>query len=137
MCSLQTLSLTLLQLHVTYYCCYCYCYCHNCRTEFRSLEVQLTDFENAAFVVFIVLVTRVILAFDLNLYVPLSKVDENMRRAHARDAVHTQKFAFRTSIDPPAADGPTQPASDQVSLLLFIVVVQCMHYRTLYGTLLL
>jgi Glutamate-cysteine ligase len=44
------------------------------RTEFRSMEVQLTDLENAAFTVFVVLVTRVILAFDLNLYIPLSKV---------------------------------------------------------------
>ena len=42
------------------------------RTEFRPMEVQLTDFENAAFSVFTVLVTRVILAFDLSLYVPLS-----------------------------------------------------------------
>jgi len=38
------------------------------------MEVQLTDFENAAFTVFIALVTRVILAFDLSLYLPLSKV---------------------------------------------------------------
>lgn len=44
------------------------------RAEFRSMEVQLTDFENAAFVVFVVLVTRVVLAFDLCLYIPLSKV---------------------------------------------------------------
>ena len=44
------------------------------RTEFRSMEVQLTDFENAAFTVFMALVTRVILAFDLSLYIPLSKV---------------------------------------------------------------
>ena len=51
------------------------------RTEFRSMEVQLTDFENAAFTVFVVLVTRVVLSFDLNLYIPLSKVDENMQRA--------------------------------------------------------
>lgn len=28
------------------------------RTEFRSMEVQLTDFENAAFTVFIILITR-------------------------------------------------------------------------------
>ena len=37
------------------------------------MEVQLTDFENAAFVVFVVLITRVVLAFDLCLYIPLSK----------------------------------------------------------------
>ena len=46
------------------------------RTEFRSMEVQMTDFENAAFTVFVVLVTRVVLAFDLALYIPLSKVSQ-------------------------------------------------------------
>ena len=37
-------------------------------------QVQLTDFENAAFVAFIVLLTRAILSFHLNLLIPLSKV---------------------------------------------------------------
>lgn len=119
------------------------------------MEVQLTDFENAAFTVFVVLVTRVILAFDLALYIPLSKVstapmhktffigndfnfyltmpvfilpaflilpvdlilpvplilpvtsqvDENMHRAHQRDAIHTQKFFFRKHMAPPPSTG--------------------------------
>lgn len=34
----------------------------------------MTDFENAAFAVFLVLLTRAILAFNLNFYVPISKV---------------------------------------------------------------
>jgi glutamate--cysteine ligase catalytic subunit len=71
------------------------------RTEFRSMEVQLTDFENAAFTTFMVLLSRVILSFELVLYVPLSKVDENMRRAHVRDAVRTQRFYFRKFVAPP------------------------------------
>uniref|UniRef100_A0A7S4B8C5 Glutamate--cysteine ligase n=1 Tax=Chrysotila carterae TaxID=13221 RepID=A0A7S4B8C5_CHRCT len=86
------------------------------RTEFRSMEVQLTDFENAAFTVFVVLISRVILYFDLNLYMPLSKVDENMRRAHSRDAINTEKFWFRQTIMPPdsrrssfTADGEHRP----------------------------
>ena len=37
-------------------------------------QVQLTDFENAAYVVFLVLMTRVILTFQLNFIIPLSKV---------------------------------------------------------------
>ena len=44
------------------------------RVEFRSMEVQKTDFENAAFSVFVVLLTRAILSFNLNFYVPISKV---------------------------------------------------------------
>jgi len=71
------------------------------RVELRTMEVQLTDFCNAAFTVFTALVTRVILAFDLGLYIPLSKVDENMRRAHLNDAARTQKFFFREFMGPP------------------------------------
>lgn len=71
------------------------------RTEFRSMEVQFTDFENAAFTVFIVLITRVFLAFDLAFYIPLSKVDENMKRAHQKDAINNLKFYFRKHVAPP------------------------------------
>jgi len=62
--------------------------------------VQLTDFENAAFTAFIVLLSRVLLVFDLDFLLPLSKVDENMRRAHIIDAVNTQKFWFRRDVVP-------------------------------------
>ncbi|CAN8067831.1 unnamed protein product [Agarophyton chilense] len=68
------------------------------RTEFRSMEVGLTDFENAAFSVFIVLLSRVILAFNLNFYIPMSKVDENMETAHGRDAVNNEAFYFRKNV---------------------------------------
>lgn len=44
------------------------------RVEFRSMEVQATDFENAAFAVFIVLLSRAIMEYQLNLYMPISKV---------------------------------------------------------------
>ncbi|KAK4138088.1 glutamate-cysteine ligase-like protein [Trichocladium antarcticum] len=70
------------------------------RVEFRPMEIQMTDFENAAFTVFIVLVTRVILSFNLNFYIPIAKVDENMETAHARDAVLTRRFHFRRNLFP-------------------------------------
>lgn len=38
------------------------------------LQVQLTDFENSAYVVFVVLLTRVILSYKLDFLIPLSKV---------------------------------------------------------------
>ncbi|PNJ23758.1 GCLC isoform 8, partial [Pongo abelii] len=44
------------------------------RVEFRPMEVQLTDFENSAYVVFVVLLTRVILSYKLDFLIPLSKV---------------------------------------------------------------
>lgn len=71
------------------------------RTEFRSMEIQLTDFENAAFSVFVALLSRVILTFDLNLYIPLSRVDENMEAAHRVNAVTDEKFYFRCHLAPP------------------------------------
>jgi glutamate--cysteine ligase catalytic subunit len=74
------------------------------RVEFRVMEVQLTDFENAAFTVFIVLLTRIIISYGLNFYMPLSKVDNNMAKAHKRDAVRTEKFAFRKNIHEQGAD---------------------------------
>lgn len=64
------------------------------------MELQLTDFENAAFTAFIVLLTRVILTFDLNLYIPLSRVDANMQRAHSRNAAAKGKFFFRRHLAP-------------------------------------
>eukprot|EP01138_Halocafeteria_seosinensis_P015003 gb/GECG01015315.1/.p1 GENE.gb/GECG01015315.1/~~gb/GECG01015315.1/.p1 ORF type:complete len:872 (+),score=96.63 gb/GECG01015315.1/:1-2616(+) len=70
------------------------------RVEFRTLEAQLTDFENAAFTVFTVLASRVILFFDLNLYIPISKVDENFARARTKDAATEQKFFFRKHVVP-------------------------------------
>jgi len=68
------------------------------RVEFRPMEVQFSDFENAAFVTFAVLLTRIISSFELNLYMPLSLVDRNMQTAHKRDAARQEKFYFRKQI---------------------------------------
>uniref|UniRef100_A0A672HLV3 Glutamate--cysteine ligase n=1 Tax=Salarias fasciatus TaxID=181472 RepID=A0A672HLV3_SALFA len=68
------------------------------RVEFRPMEVQLTDFENAAYVVFVVLLTRVILSYKLDFVIPLSKVDENMKVAQKRNAVQESMFYFRKDI---------------------------------------
>ena len=77
----------------------------NWRVEFRPMELNLTDFENAAFSVYLLLLTRAISTEGLNFYMPMSKVsplavvsgpqkildpglwtlnrvDENMKRAH-------------------------------------------------------
>ncbi|KAL9600216.1 MAG: hypothetical protein Q9219_003359 [cf. Caloplaca sp. 3 TL-2023] len=70
------------------------------RVEFRPMEIQMTDFENAAFSIFIVLITRAILSFDLNFYIPIARTTENMETAHARDAVSSKKFWFRNDPFP-------------------------------------
>ncbi|KAG5831185.1 hypothetical protein ANANG_G00301140 [Anguilla anguilla] len=68
------------------------------RVEFRPMEVQLTDFENSAYVVFVVLLTRVILSYKLDFLIPLSKVDDNMKMAQKRNAVLEGMFYFRKDI---------------------------------------
>ncbi|GAA5832048.1 hypothetical protein JCM5353_000733 [Sporobolomyces roseus] len=83
------------------------------RVEFRSMEVQLTDYENAAFAVFIVLLTRAIMSKGLNFYLPISKVDENMHRAHRRDAVNSQKFYFRKNLFDPKPGHGCDPSLDK------------------------
>jgi len=40
----------------------------------------MTDFENAAFAVFVVLLSRAILSFNLNFYIPISKVNPRSKR---------------------------------------------------------
>lgn len=80
------------------------------RVEFRPCEAQITDFENAAYVCFIVLLTRVILTYELNFLIPISKVDENMKRAQKRDAVLNEKFWFRKD---PTRNGQSSGASDE------------------------
>ena len=70
------------------------------RVELRTMELQLTELENAAFVTVVQLLTRALLHFGLNLYMPMSRVDENMVRAHTRDAVRTQTFWMRRHILP-------------------------------------
>ena len=83
------------------------------RVELRTMEVQLTDFENAAFTVFVVLLSRVILFFDLNLYMPLSLVDANFERANMRSAAAGARFWFPPVIcsrrGAPGAPPPPPP----------------------------
>jgi glutamate--cysteine ligase catalytic subunit len=67
------------------------------RVEFRTTELQFTDYENAAFVSFLVLITRVILSFKLDLLIPISNVDENMKRAQKRNSCLNEKFYFKVN----------------------------------------
>ena len=75
------------------------------------MEVQLTDFENAAFSVFFVLLSRAILAFDLNFYMPISKVDENMQTSQKRDAARKEKFYFRKNVYTSEQGSPASSAT--------------------------
>lgn len=70
------------------------------RVEFRSMEIQITDFENAAFSTFIALIGQAILNHPdaLNFYIPISKIEENMKLAHKRDSTINDKFYFKKNV---------------------------------------
>ncbi len=93
------------------------------RIEFRPLEVQLTDYENAAFAIFTVLLSRCIASQGHNFYLPMSYVEENMRRAQVKDAVRTERFFIRrnsikSSTLPPSAASEalkTTPCASSIS----------------------
>lgn len=89
------------------------------RVEFRPMEVPLTDFETAAFIVFMVVLRHAMEHFQMNLYVPMKLVVENMQRAMNRDAVLHEKFWFRTgdwTFDEPSNNGSTKATIQQLSL---------------------
>lgn len=68
------------------------------RVEFRTMDIQLTDFENSAYIIFTVLLARMIISLNLNFQIPMSKVHENFARAVEKDAILTQKFWFKLNI---------------------------------------
>eukprot|EP00347_Sterkiella_histriomuscorum_P009710 403340177 len=70
------------------------------RVELRTMDIQLTDFENAALFVLVGMIYNILNYFDINLLMDISKIDENMHRAHQVDACSQQKFWFRTNILP-------------------------------------
>lgn len=68
------------------------------RVEFRTMDIQLTDFENSCLLVILGLVVNVINHFNLDFVLPISKCDENMERAHKRNGVLNQKFWFNKNF---------------------------------------
>jgi len=68
------------------------------RVEFRSMEVQLTDFENAAFISFVILLSRAILDKKLDLRIPMTKLEANMGVAGRQSAYICEKFWFRADV---------------------------------------
>ena len=68
------------------------------RVEFRPMDVQLTDYENAALTVATGMLVNMLNEFKLNFLLPISKVDENMDRAHELDAIINKKFWWRTDL---------------------------------------
>ena len=68
------------------------------RVEFRTMDIQLSDFENASYVIFVILLSRMIVSLGLNFQIPMSKVHSNFEKAVVKDAVLNEKFWFKINI---------------------------------------
>jgi glutamate--cysteine ligase catalytic subunit len=64
------------------------------RVEFRVMDVMPTPFENGAFSVFTVLLTKAIQKYGCVFYTRMTVVDENMGRAHKRNPC-SEKYVVR------------------------------------------
>lgn len=71
------------------------------RVEFRVMDVQPTPFENAAFAIFIPILSKAIIRYKAFFYVRLSIVDENMGRAHYKDPCTSVRYTMRKDIFSP------------------------------------
>eukprot|EP01066_Platyproteum_vivax_P015305 Platyproteum_vivax@DN6781_c0_g1_i1.p1 len=89
------------------------------RVEFRTPELQPTDFENAAVASVLAVVTRAMMDENWDLYIPISKNDENLNRSQSRNAVLSQKFWFRTSLDKDGNPEITEQSAHEILARVF------------------
>jgi glutamate--cysteine ligase catalytic subunit len=80
------------------------------RVEFRPMEAQPSDMENAALVVALRLLQQTIQHFGLDLKIPISAVEENMNHASDRNAATDQIFRF--AVRSLSSTGEPAPAFD-------------------------
>ncbi|SJK85980.1 Glutamate--cysteine ligase [Babesia microti strain RI] len=69
------------------------------RVEFRCPEMQLTDFENSAVSAVLLVLTKMIVKNNLELYLPISILEENLKRSSQRSAVFKSKFYYPKVIN--------------------------------------
>ncbi len=74
------------------------------RVEFRPTEIQFTDFENSAFCIFVILLTRAIVTLNLNFLIGITLVSDNMERAQTCNACMIKKFHFRQNVNESETD---------------------------------
>jgi glutamate--cysteine ligase catalytic subunit len=61
------------------------------------MDIQITDFENSCLIVLMGMITNIINHFDVDFIIPITLSDENMKRAHYRDALLNEKFWFNVN----------------------------------------
>lgn len=105
------------------------------RIEFRPMDIQITDVENAALVIFIVLLARATIAFKLNFQSPLTMVDENMDRAHEVDALLAQRFHWKTNVvkqEMKEKHGFTAPLSSDPDIIEELTIAEVFFGKNAY-----
>lgn len=66
------------------------------RVTFAAMEIQLTDFSNAAVIFFLALLRFAILGFDLDFRLPPHMVAENLAKAHKQDSILSEQLWWRS-----------------------------------------
>ena len=83
------------------------------RVEFRPLDTQTTDFESAAFVVFINLLVKAMLTFQLTSYVPMSLVHDAFSECGKLDAVENTRYPWNLrQVEAPSLYSETTEATE-------------------------
>ena len=81
------------------------------------MDLQLTDFENTAVTVMVGMIANIINTFDVDFIIPITLVDENMRRAHCRDAVSQTKFWWKVPLDDQVGKPTRENNNEQTEFL--------------------
>jgi len=86
------------------------------RVELRTIEAQLTAEECVAFCMFSYFIAEMVVKREYNLYLPISKVDENFKRAQVRNAILTQKFWWRKDMQKESPDEYLEMTLEEILL---------------------
>jgi len=84
------------------------------RVELRTMEAQLAPQESTALSMLAYLFVDMVMKKEYNFYIPLSKVHENMERAHKRDAILKEKFWFRQNMEKDSEDKWVELTLDEI-----------------------
>ena len=68
------------------------------KIEVRVLEMQPSTFENTAFFIFVILLAKTISFYNLNFYIPISKVDENFEKAR-KVSSKNEEYYFKDNLE--------------------------------------
>lgn len=61
----------------------------------------MTDFENTALTIAVGMIANIVSTFDLDFILPVSLIDENMKRAHNRGGLINTKFWWKMPSSEP------------------------------------